>query len=162
MWASTYSDIIMHTGDIDRYQKAIHHQAEQSKRVQKRLYGIIAGLVLVLAVSMVGTFTSSLVAVESAKDTVISADGAFVDKNTGVPVSTENPHFTTMAAVQVQGLLSGEVNVALRGQKSALLRQFGARCATAGPIKVAQAAALTLDASRQRCLESAASYELER
>ena len=119
MWASTYSDIIMHTGDIDRYQKAIHHQAEQSKRVQKRLYGIIAGLVLVLAVSMVGTFTSSLVAVESAKDTVISADGAFVDKNTGVPVSTENPHFTTMAAVQVQGLLSGEVNVALRGQKGA-------------------------------------------
>ena len=107
---------------------------------------------------MAGTFTSSIVAVESAKDTVISADGAFVDKNTGVPVSTENPHFTTMAAGQVQGLLSGEVNVALRGQKGALLRQFGALCATAGPIKLAQAAVLTLG-PHTRYLESAAAYE---
>ena len=92
---------------------------ESSKRVHKRLYGIIAGLVLMLAVSMAGTFASSLVTIESAKDTVISADGAFVDKETGALISTENPHFTTKAAGQVQalGLLSSNVNVALRGQK---------------------------------------------
>merc|ERR1719424_628955 len=61
---------------------------------------------------MAGTFASSLVAIESAKDTVISADGAFVDKKTGALISTENPHFTTKAAGQVQalGLLSSEVN----------------------------------------------------
>ena len=96
-----------------------NHQAESSKRVHKRLYGIIAGLVLMLAVSMAGTFASSLVAIETAKDTVISADGAFVDKKTGALISTENPHFTTKAAGQVQalGLLSSNVNVALRGQK---------------------------------------------
>ena len=100
-----------------------NHQAESSKRVHKRLYGIIAGLVLMLAVSMAGTFASSLVAIESAKDTVISADGAFVDKKTGALISTENPHFTTKAASQVQALngkldgFSSEVNVALRGQK---------------------------------------------
>jgi cobalamin biosynthesis protein CobD/CbiB len=51
-----------------------NHRAESSKRGHKRLYGIIAGLVLVLAVSMAGTFASSFVAIESAKDTVISAD----------------------------------------------------------------------------------------
>ena len=51
-----------------------NHRAESSKRGHKLLYGIIAGLVLVLAVSMAGTFASSLVAIESAKDTVISAD----------------------------------------------------------------------------------------
>ena len=102
-----------------------NNQAESSKRVHKRLYGIIAGLVLMLAVSMAGTFASSLVAIESAKDTVISADGAFVDKKTGALISTENPHFTTKAAGQVQalGLLSSEVNVTLRGQKSALHRR---------------------------------------
>jgi len=98
-------------------------QAAASKRVKKRLYGIIAGLVLVLAVSMAGTFASSLVAIESSKDTVISANGAFVDKKTGALISTENPHFTTKAASQVQALngkldgFSSEVNVALRGQK---------------------------------------------
>ena len=98
-------------------------QAAASKRVKKRLYGIIAGLVLVLAVSMAGTFASSLVAIESSKDTVISADGAFIDKKTGALISTENPHFTTKAASQVQALngkldgFSSEVSVALRGQK---------------------------------------------
>ena len=60
-------------------------------RVNKRLYGIIAGLVLMLAVSMAGTFASSLVAIESAKDTVISDDGAFVDVKTGALVSTGLP-----------------------------------------------------------------------
>ena len=79
-------------------------QAAASKRVHRRLYGIIAGLVLMLAVSMAGTFASSIVAIESSKDTVISADGAFVDKKTGALVSTENPHFTTKAAGQVQAL----------------------------------------------------------
>ena len=63
-------------------------QAAASKRVKKRLYGIIAGLVLMLAVSMAGTFVSSLVAIETAKDTVISADGAFINKKTGALVST--------------------------------------------------------------------------
>ena len=108
-------------GELDNKKAAEprNNQAESSKRVHKRLYGIIAGLVLMLAVSMAGTFASSLVAIESAKDTVISADGAFVDKKTGALISTENPHFTTKAAGQVQalGLLSSEVNVALRGQK---------------------------------------------
>ena len=93
----------------------------RNHQVNKRLYGIIAGLVLVLAVSMAGTFASSLVAISLAKDTVISADGAFVDKKTGALVSTENPHFSTKAAGQVQALdgllLSSEANVALRGQK---------------------------------------------
>ena len=79
-------------------------QAAASKRVHRRLYGIIAGLVLMLAVSMAGTFASSIVAIETSKDTVISADGAFVDKKTGALVSTENPHFTTKAAGQVQAL----------------------------------------------------------
>ena len=94
-----------------------------NQRVHKRLYGIIAGLVLMLAVSMAGTFASSLVAIESAKDTVISADGAFVDKKTGALVSTENPHITTKVFNQVQaleGLLSSETNAALRGQKNAI------------------------------------------
>ena len=101
----------------------LRSQAEASKRVHKRLYGIIAGLVLLLAVSMAGTFVSSLVAIESSKDTVISADGAFTDKKTGALISTENPHFTTKAAGQVQALngkldgFSSEVSVALRGQK---------------------------------------------
>ena len=101
----------------------LRSQAEVSKRAHKRLYGIIAGLVLLLAVSMAGTFVSSLVAIESSKDTVISANGAFVDKKTGALISTENPHFTTKAASQVQALngkldgFSSEVNVALRGQK---------------------------------------------
>ena len=93
---------------------------ESSKRVHKRLYGIIAGLVLMLAVSMAGTFASSIVAIESAKDTVIGADGAFVDKKTGALVSTENPHITTKVFNQVQaleGLLSSETNAALRGHK---------------------------------------------
>ena len=97
-----------------------NHQAESSKRVHKWLSGIIAGLVLMLAVSMAGTFASSLVAIESAKDTVISADGAFVDKKTGALVSTENPHITTKIFNQVQaleGLLSNETNAALHGQK---------------------------------------------
>ena len=58
------------------------------ERLNKRLYGIIAGLVLMLAVSMAGTFVSSLVAIDTAKDTVISADGAFVNKKTGALVST--------------------------------------------------------------------------
>ena len=97
-------------------------QAAASKRVHRRLYGIIAGLVLMLAVSMAGTFVSSLVAIESAKDTVISADGAFVDKKTGALVSTENPHFTTKAAGQVQaleGLISSGATTleALRGSQ---------------------------------------------
>ena len=95
-------------------------QAAASKRVHRRLYGIIAGLVLMLAVSMAGTFASSIVAIESSKDTVISADGAFVDKKTGALVSTENPHITTKVFNQVQaleGLLSSETNAALRGHK---------------------------------------------
>ena len=116
-----------------------NNQAESSKRVHKRLYGIIAGLVLMLAISMAGTFASSLVAIESAKDTVISADGAFVDKKTGALISTENPHFTTKAAGQVQalGLLSSEVNVTLRGQKRALY--IGARCTSLPTLVLAQA-----------------------
>ena len=121
------------TVELDHKEALRNHQAEQSKRAQSRLHWIIAGLVLVLAVSMAGTFASSIVAVESAKDTVISADGAFVDKNTGVPVSTENPHFTTMAAGEVQGLLQGEVDVSLRGQKGALYRRFGARARHSWP-----------------------------
>ena len=97
-------------------------QAAASKRVHRRLYGIIAGLVLMLAVSMAGTFASSIVAIESSKDTVISADGAFVDKKTGALVSTENPHFTTKAAGQVQaleGLISSGATTleALRGSQ---------------------------------------------
>ena len=110
-------------GELDNKEAAEprNNQAESSKRVHKRLYGIIAGLVLMLAVSMAGTFASSLVAIESAKDTVISADGAFVNKKTGALVSTENPHFSTKAAGQVQALdgllLSSEASVALRGQK---------------------------------------------
>ena len=95
-----------------------NHRAESSKRSHKLLYGIIAGLVLVLAVSMAGTFASSLVAIESAKDTVISSDGAFVDKKTGALVSTENPHITTKVFNLVQaleGLLSSETNAALPG-----------------------------------------------
>ena len=110
-----------------------NHQAKLSKRVHKRLYGIIAGLVLVLAVSMAGTFASSLVAIESAKDTVISSDGAFVDKKTGALVSTENPHITTKVFNLVQaleGLLSSETNAALPGQKGivARARHLGAWC----------------------------------
>ena len=110
-----------------------NHQAKLSKRVHKRLYGIIAGLVLVLAVSMAGTFASSLVAIESAKDTVISSDGAFVDKKTGALVSTENPHITTKVFNLVQaleGLLSSETNAALPGQKGIVARErhLGAWC----------------------------------
>ena len=88
----------------DQAAEAVLAQTAASKRVHRRLYGIIAGLVLMLAVSMAGTFASSIVAIESSKDTVISADGAFVDKKTGALVSTENPHFTTKAAGQVQAL----------------------------------------------------------
>ena len=71
---------------------------------------------------MAGTFASSLVAIETAKDTVISADGAFVDKKTGALISTENPHITTKVFKQVQaleGLLSNETNdAALHVQKA--------------------------------------------
>ena len=110
-----------------------NHRAESSKRGHKLLYGIIAGLVLVLAVSMAGTFASSLVAIESAKDTVISSDGAFVDKKTGALVSTENPHITTKVFNLVQaleGLLSSETNAALPGQKGIVARErhLGAWC----------------------------------
>ena len=98
--------------ELDNKEAVVPRNHQVNKRVNKRLYGIIAGLVLMLAVSMAGTFASSVVAIESSKDTEISADGAFVDKKTGALVSTENPHFTTKAAGQVQalGLLSSEVN----------------------------------------------------
>ena len=107
--------------ELDNKEAVVPRNHQVNKRVNKRLYGIIAGLVLMLAVSMAGTFASSVVAIESSKDTEISADGAFVDKKTGALVSTENPHFTTKVASQVQALdgllLSSEANVALRGQK---------------------------------------------
>ena len=59
-----------------------------NRRAEKRKYALYAGIALVLGVAMAGTFTSTFMALETSKDTEISADGAFVDKKTGAFVTT--------------------------------------------------------------------------
>lgn len=83
-------------------ETAMRIKAEKNERVRKRQYWVISGLFLMLGISIISSFATSLAASELAKDTEISAEGGFIDKKTGKPLSTENPHFTTKAADQAR------------------------------------------------------------